>query len=152
VGYAILDFDGELIHIESSKKLSLDKLIEETIRFGKPIIVGSDITDPPKFVKKYATNTKSIIVKPNNPLNFETKKKITLKYLKEKQTKLKDKHQVAALYAALIAYKNFKALFIKIDKALVKKNMKYLSSKIKIKVLSEKTPIQECIRIVERPY
>ena len=150
MGYAILDFDGELIHIESSKKLSLDKLIEETIRFGKPIIVGSDITDPPKFVKKYATNTKSIIVKPNNPLNFETKKKITLKYLKEKQTKLKDKHQVAALYAALIAYKNFKALFIKIDKALVKKNMKYLSSKIKIKVLSEKTPIQECIRIVER--
>ena len=103
-------------------------------------------------MKKYATNTKSIIVKPNNPLNFETKKKITLKYLKEKQTKLKDKHQVAALYAALIAYKNFKALFIKIDKALVKKNMKYLSSKIKIKVLSERTPIHECIRIFERSY
>ena len=147
-----MNFDGKLIHVDSSKKLSLDKLIEETIKFGKPIIVGSDIINLPKFVKKFATNTKSIIVKPSNPLNFETKKKITLKYLKEKETKLKDKHQIAALYAALIAYKNFKSLFIKIDKALVKKNMKYLSSKIKIKVLSERTPIHECIRIFERSY
>ncbi len=152
VGYAILNFNGDLIHVDSSKKLSIDKLIEETISFGKPLIVGSDIVNPPKFVRRYATDTKSILVKPSLPINFEHKKKVTLKFLKEREVKLKDKHQIAALYAALIAYKKFKSLFLKIDRILQRQNKQYLSSEIKVKVLSNKVPIVETIKIVESSY
>lgn len=83
------------------------------------------------------------------PSNFENKKKVTLEFLKGREIKLKDKHQIAALYGALIAYKNYKTLFLKIDRILQKQNKQYLSSKIKIKVLSDKTPITESIRIIE---
>lgn len=135
--------------MNSSKKLSIDKLIEETISFGKPLIVGSDITDPPKFVRKYATDTKAILVKPNLSSNFENKKKVSSDFLKGKDLKLKDKHQIAALYAALIAYKSFKTLFLKIDRILQKQNKQYLSSRIKVKVISDQTPISESIKIIE---
>jgi len=130
----------------------LDKLIEEIIRFGKPIIVGSDITHPPKFVKKFATDTKSIIVSPSSPSNFEKKKKIAYYFIKEMQIKLRDKHQIAALYAAILAYKNFKSLFNKIDRRLEKQNKKHLSSEIKLTVLAQNTPISESIKLAESTF
>jgi len=108
-GIAILDFDGELLSLFSSKDLSLDRVIKHLTGFGKVSLIAVDVKPAPGFVPKLATQLGSEIFMPEESLPVNEKIELTKEY------KTKNSHQRDALAAALIAFSKFKNKFAKID-------------------------------------
>ena len=141
VGYAILDLNGNLVDINSFKG-SLDKTVELVTKKGKIVIVGTDVSHIPKFIEKFSAKISARVIKPEKDLGYLQKRKITKEFLKNKNLKVKNKHEMDALASAIFAYKNFKGLFNKIDNEI--KNEE-ISSKVKKLVLVEQIPIKKAL-------
>lgn len=152
VGYAILDLDGGLVEVNSFKG-NLDQAVKIISNKGKVIIIGTDVMNTPKFIQKFSARINAKVIVPERDLLYIRKKKLTKEYLKDKELKLKNKHEMDALASALFAYKSFKGLFNKIDneislflgrKALGKESEE-VSSKVKKLVLVEQIPIKKAL-------
>ncbi len=145
IGYAALNLDGELLKIESSKNSNLNQTISKVNMLGKIVVVGTDVNPAPKFVGKVASNLGAEIVEPKDDLLLKYKKKLTKEFLKDKEIKIKNKHELDALAAALAAFKHYKPLFNKIDNHLNQINKLYLNKKIKNTVLVNKMSIKKAL-------
>jgi len=108
-GIAILDFDGELLSLFSSKDLSLDRVIQHLTGFGKGSLIAVDVKPAPGFVTRLATKLGSQLYVPEEPLHVSEKIELT------RGIKTKNSHQRDALAAALTAHHKFKNKFMKID-------------------------------------
>ena len=108
-GIAILDFDGELLSLFSSKDLSLDKVIKYLTGFGKVSLIAVDVKPAPSFVTRLATKLGSQLSVPEEPLHVSEKIELT------RGNKTKNSHQRDALAAALTTHHKFKNKFMKID-------------------------------------
>jgi len=108
-GIAILDFDGELLSLFSSKDLSLDKVVQHLTGFGKVSLIAVDVKPAPSFVTGLATKLGSHLSVPEEPLHVSEKIELT------RGNKTKNSHQRDALAAALTAHHKFKNKFMKID-------------------------------------
>ena len=144
VGIALLDLDGNLVHVDSFKG-DLYEAIKRATQFGKILVVGTDVCKVPRFVEKFAIKVGARIVVPDYDLLFHEKRKKTKEFLKNLDIKLKDKHQMDALAAALIAFRQYNGLFSKID-SKVGVNM---SRKIRELVLVEDIPIRKALGLVK---
>ena len=141
VGYAILDLDGNLVEI-SSFKGNISKILLEISKYGKVLLIGTDVMKVPKFVKKVSVQLGAKVISPEYNLLLREKRKKTKAYLKKINTKLKDMHQLDALAAALVAYRHVKSLFNKIDNEI--KDEK-ISKEVKKIVLVENIPIKHAL-------
>ncbi|MBI2499677.1 DUF460 domain-containing protein [Candidatus Woesearchaeota archaeon] len=141
VGYAILDLNGGLIDVGSFKG-SLDQAVKIISNKGKVIIIGTDVMNTPKFIQKFSARINAKVIVPERDLLYIQKKKMTKEYLKEKELKLKNKHEMDALASALFAYKSFKGLFNKIDNEI---NNEEISNRVKKLVLVEQIPIKKAL-------
>ena len=141
IGFVLLDLNGNLVVAESFKG-DLNYTLSKAVKYGKIIIVGTDVCKIPKFVEKFASKLLADIVFPDHDLFYYEKRKRTKEYLKINHIKLEDKHQLDALAAALFAYNSHKALFNKIDNEFDKES----SYEIKKQVLINKIPIKHAIR------
>lgn len=145
VGYAALNLNGQLVKIESIRNSDLGKTISRVNKLGKIVAVGTDVHPVPKFVNKLASNLGANIVEPKDDLLLKYKKRLTKEFLKDKEIKLKNKHELDALAAALAAFKHYKPLFNKIDNHLNQINKLYLNQKIKNTVLTKNISIKEAL-------
>ncbi|MBW2996394.1 DUF460 domain-containing protein [Candidatus Woesearchaeota archaeon] len=143
VGYAILDIHGQPIAMHSSKQLNLSKLISTTIKFGKPVLVGSDVSPASHIIEKFATKTGSKLVQPEQDMSIREKNILT------KDFKTKNTHQRDALASALFAYKNKKSLLDKTDRVLKKLNKQPLADKIKEIIIRKKISIKSALKLLE---
>ena len=109
VGYALLDLYGNIVDIDSFKG-DLNEAIFRTSKYNI-LVVGTDVCKIPRFVGRFASRIGAQVVFPENNLLFYEKRKKTKEYLKKLDIKLKNKHEMDALAAALIAYRGFKSLF-----------------------------------------
>ena len=75
-GYAVLDIDGKLLHLNSSKQLDLNQLISQTINLGKAVLVGTDKAKVPNLVGTFATKLGAKIVNPDEDLKVEEKRRM----------------------------------------------------------------------------
>ena len=79
--------------------------------------------------------------------------KIAKEYLKDKKytekIRIENKHQRDSLTGAILAYRNYKTLFNKIDNDLIQKNKHYLSEDVKILVIMKNCPIKKAINLAE---
>jgi len=142
IGYAVLDLDGNLIEVDSFKG-DLDNTVKRISKYGKILLVGTDVMKVPKFVRKVSSQFGAKIISPEYDLLFYEKRKKTKEYLKKIDVKLKDKHQMDALAAALIAYRQVNGLFNKIDNEIEDKR---LSMEVKKIVLIEDIPIKHALK------
>ncbi len=145
IGYAVLDLDGRLVKIESLRNCDLNKAVSKINKLGKIIVVGTDVNPVPKFVDKVASNFGAKVIEPKDDLQLKYKHKVTKEFLKDKKIKIKNKHELDALAAALIAFKHYQPLFNKIDNHLNQINKNYLNKKIKNSVLIKEIPIKKAI-------
>jgi predicted RNase H-like nuclease (RuvC/YqgF family) len=81
------------------------------MKFGNPLIIASDVNPLPKGVEKLASSLGAHVFYPKVSMSYKEKSKI-INYYKEK---IKDSHQKDALAAALRAFKNYHAIFLKIE-------------------------------------
>ena len=144
IGYAALDFDGNIVAIDSFRG-NLSEAISRVNKHGKVIVVGTDVKKVPRFVEKFSSKTGAQLISPKYNLLLQEKKKKTKEFLKDFDMKLKNRHEVAALAAAIIAFKSVNGLFNKIDNEYDKD----ISNKIKQIVLCENIPIKKAFRKVK---
>lgn len=143
-GFAVLDIEGKLIHLNSSKQLDLNSLISKIINLGKVVLVGTDKSKVPHLVESFATKLGARIISPEEDLKVDEKRKITNNF------KFNDEHQGDALASALFAYKETKALLDKID-FFVEEHKKYdIKNRIKELVIIKKISIKSTVDIVEK--
>src|SRR3989338_9246374 len=107
--YAVLDIEGNLMHLNSSKQLDLKLLISDIIKLGKVVLVGTDKANVPRLVEAFATKVGARIVSPKEDLKVNEKRDMT------HNLNFNDEHQGDALASALFACKSTKALLDKID-------------------------------------
>ena len=122
--YAILDLNGQLLNLKSSKLLTLHKVIEEIVEVGKVVVVGTDVKYSPHYIEKFATklNAKLIHPKEDIPVGFKTR--IT------KEFKVRDAHQRDALTAALLAWKEVEPLVKKVGETLKQEGKEHLFDEV----------------------
>ena len=142
--YAVLDIEGNLIHLNSSKQLDLNLLISETIKLGKVVLVGTDKVNVPRLVEAFATKLGARIASPNDDLKVNEKRNMT------NNLNFNDEHQGDALASALFAYKSTKVLLDKID-LFAKENKKHgIKNGIKELVITKKMSIKSAASILEK--
>lgn len=142
-GLAVLDIDGKLIHMNSSKHLDLNSLISDTIDYGKVILVGTDKSKVPGLVKAFATKLGARIISPNEDLKVSEKKQMTADF------KINDDHQGDALASALFAYKTAKPLLEKIDSFAEESKKNNIKALIKELVILNKISIKSAASMIE---
>ena len=148
--YALIDIEGRVVKINSSKKLNLESLVSELLGYGKIILVGTDVNPCPRFVKKVAGALKAQVYVPEENLRVKRKRQVNNEFIRDNKVKLvRDKHQKDALAIALLALKSVKPLFNKIELHLIQNKKEHLLERIKEEVVVNKIPIRKAVEIIE---
>ena len=148
-GYAVLDFDGNILEVKSSKKLNIEIIIKEVFKFGKPVLIGTDVFKTPSFVEKVAARLGTKIIKPESNIQVSHKRVIIKRFLKNKNFELNNKHESDALIGAVLAYKSIKPLLTKIEDKLIKTDKAYLIDNVKKVVIKDNVNIKEAIKLIQ---
>jgi len=144
LAYAILDLDGNVLRVSSSKQLDMNSLTANIYHIGKPLIAATDVNPAPKFVEKFSAVTGSRIVKPKESLKVEQKKELA-----EGQYFTND-HELDALASAIFAFKRVRALLRKIDFFLKKHKKEDLKREVVQLVFSKRVSISDAIAALEK--
>lgn len=115
VGYALLDFQGNIIFVGSRKNFSLSSLIKLLIKKGKINFVACDTKEISKFVLSLASKMNATIIKPEINLSLRKKRQIVKSYIKKfnlinhfNYIKSFNKHELSALASAIFAFKKLR--------------------------------------------
>ncbi|MHA1409772.1 MAG: DUF460 domain-containing protein [Candidatus Odinarchaeia archaeon] len=144
-GLAILNLNGELLALKSTKSFSKSRIISYIYRFGEPLIIASDTVPPSNFVIKLAKITRSKLFSPSKLMTVSEKKEIVSGYVTENHIKLSGSHQRDALAAAIKAFKFYEPLFRKVDMKLRNIPQYVPSSKIKADIVLNEKSISQAI-------
>ncbi len=130
LGYAVLDIDGNIIAVKSSRQHRISNLIKELIGYGKIVIVASDVHPAASIVKKLASKTGARLMQPSSTLRIKDKKRLTSKH------NYSNAHERDALAAAIYSFKRIRSLLKKVDLSLGKDAAPSDSGKIKSLLLT----------------
>ncbi len=105
-GVAAITLDGELVMLFSAKELGRRQVARMLSEVGTPVVVTTDASPPPEYIKKLAAMLNAALVVPPRPLTVEEKRRLVSEYVSSlaRQLKVRDSHQRDALAAALNAY------------------------------------------------
>ena len=87
--YALLDLNGNLLDVNSSKNYDLGTLIKVIAEKGLPLIVGCDKKNVPWFVQDFATKTGAKVISPEEDLKVAEKKDIARLFKGKAETRTK---------------------------------------------------------------
>ncbi|MFH1511312.1 MAG: DUF460 domain-containing protein [Candidatus Woesearchaeota archaeon] len=144
-GLCLLDFEGKIVFLSSSKELSFGDIIDKTLSFGRPVIVGSDRKHAPELVMRYATKFGARVVLPDHDLLIEEKKAIVAE-------KTRNSHEFDCLASARHALKQTEPLLTKIKSFVAKNRKQRYFSDIASMVIREGIPIKVASDLLEKPF
>lgn len=133
LGIAILDLNGNLKSIFSSKNLQRRDVIDKISKFGYPSVISTDVNPPPKMVEKFSKSFDAVLHVPDSNLSVSEKNELCREY------EVKNSHERDALSAALKAYNNFLSKFENIDARLREFELESLSLEVKNLILKGKS-------------
>jgi predicted RNase H-like nuclease (RuvC/YqgF family) len=113
---AILDTEGNIIKLSSKRAENRSEIINYILKFGKPVLVASDVNPLPKNIEKISTSLGCEAYYPEVSLSNLEKAKMIKKYKEE----IKNSHQKDALAAGIKAFRNYHSLFLKVEEILEK--------------------------------
>ena len=116
-GIAVLNLNGNLIDVFSSKDVGISGAIRYLVGKGRISIIATDVSPAPGFVLKLATRLGSSVSIPSESLKINEKLELTQSY------KTEDSHQRDALAAALNTFNKFKNKFQKIESIVAESDM-----------------------------
>lgn len=108
VGFCVLEMNGRVVSLQSSKALTLDRIIEKTVHLGRLVIVGCDKRKVPEFVSKYAAQFRAKTISPDHDLSIEEKRELV------GTRKTINSHEFDSLASALFCLKETAPLLRKI--------------------------------------
>ncbi len=116
LGYAVLDTQGRILRTRASKQLELNSLLEEVVRLGSILAIGTDKKKVPGLVEKAAAAVRARVVSPREDLAVTEKDELTM------GCAVSTEHEKDALAAALYAHKELEPLLERIRKVLEAEN------------------------------
>lgn len=118
IGLAIIDLNGNILHITSIKEASHSQIINEIIKYGRVVVVSTDVTNPPKNVKKLATLLNSKIYAPKKSMTIDFKNNLVDEYIKKTKSRfnISNAHERDSLSAAIKSYKHYEKKLKIVDK------------------------------------
>lgn len=154
-GIAILNFNGELLELLSSKNIGLKGVIEKIIDRGKASLIATDVNPCPTFVSNLATKLGAKLFVPKESLHVQEKNILTKNY------KVMDNHQRDALAAAITAFNFARKKFLDTNMQLSDEmkhlllqgeNVKKLDNHAKREILSIKKEIDVKVNKQNKKY
>jgi len=103
---AVLDADGNVIELKSSKDLTTSDIIERVESLGRPAVVATDVTPVPKAVERIAKSLGARLYTPKRDMTVDEKRELVKGHLSrvKRGPTPSDTHQRDALAAAIKAY------------------------------------------------
>ncbi|MEZ0247947.1 MAG: DUF460 domain-containing protein [Thermoproteus sp.] len=111
-GIAIMDLNGRVLHTEARRNLSRGDALRRIYQWGTPVVVASDVSDVPDYVKKLAAMCGAVLFKPERDLLVDEKSSVANKLGYPVATT----HERDALAAAYKAYTEYRIKFEKLEK------------------------------------
>lgn len=145
IGIAMLDFDGNILTLRSTKIFSRSRIIRMISQCGTAIIVATDVIPVPDFVQKLANALKARLYTPSKLLSVAEKQEIVQQYVKEKKVKVANSHQRDALASAIKAYSRFRNMFEKIKAHLKETGVDLSYDQVGVQVIRRNLPIKTVI-------
>ncbi|NLV28189.1 MAG: DUF460 domain-containing protein [Methanomicrobiales archaeon] len=99
IGIAVLDLNGELLKVHSSRQMTMGDVTEFLWSLGKPIIIASDVVPMPFSVEKIRRSFQAVPHTPKQDISVETKYELAGKF------GYGNDHERDALTAAIEAYR-----------------------------------------------
>lgn len=140
VGYAALDTKGRILKTRSSKQLELNSLLEEIVKLGSVLAMGTDKGKCPSLIEKAAAKTGAKVIVPKEDMLVAEKEALT------KGRATGNGHERDALAAALYAYKELEPLLNRIEKALEREGKQDIFMEVTEIVVATGTNIKDAIR------
>jgi predicted RNase H-like nuclease (RuvC/YqgF family) len=110
IGIGAVDLDGNLVHMKSSRQMSMSDVIEELHQIGKPLVIASDVRQMPYSVEKIRRAFSAVPYTPRQDRSQEEKIAVTSGFGPAND------HERDALFAALDAYRFYKNKFQNVAK------------------------------------
>lgn len=107
---AILDLNGDLKSIISSRVFSFADIVEHISAGGDPLVIATDVTPPPAAVERVKRVFNAVLYTP--PRFISAEEKINL----AKRFGYANDHERDAIAAALLAFNSYKSKFAQIEK------------------------------------
>lgn len=128
IGVAVLNLNGELMGLISSRMMSVPDIVEYIRDKGKPVVVATDVVPPPATVEKIKRSFKATLFVPNERIAVDEKVKLARPY------GYGNDHERDALAAAVKAFNAYKNKFAQIDR----KAPSYLAGDVKAMAIGGK--------------
>ena len=145
VGYAAIDFEGNVKQVDSGKDLDLGALIPRLISLGKPLIVASDKQKNTDFVDKLAVKTGARVMCPDYDLKVSEKRELLGSY------ETKNHHETDALASAVFALKKIRPLLNKINIFIEHYKKEGIKPQLIEFVVGKELNIRGAVEIIEEP-
>jgi predicted RNase H-like nuclease (RuvC/YqgF family) len=108
-GVAILDLDGSVLSVLSARNLDRTDVAEHCVKFGKPVVVSTDVSNPPEAVKKLSSAFGAKLFYPLENMTIEEKRDLVRRF--DSQNKVRTSHERDSLAAAAKAFTFYAQLF-----------------------------------------
>lgn len=102
---AILDLEGRVLDLTSSRTMSRSDVVEHITRYGRPLIVASDVSPMPEAVDKIRRAFGAVAHQPSESLSTEAKIDLS------RGVRYRNDHERDALSAAREAYSRYRNKF-----------------------------------------
>lgn len=100
---AVLDLDGNLVNVKSAKNFSKDQIIQFIVSTGKPLVIGTDVSNSPSLIEDIASNMGAERCVPSDDLQASYKEQLTGRF----DLGRTDAHTTDATAAAEYAYREY---------------------------------------------
>jgi uncharacterized protein len=155
-----MDLEGNILSVQSFKEIPRAEIINHIIRFGKTVIISTDVSPPPKMVKKLAASLNAKLDYPQRDMSVGSKMDLVETFLDEKRSEEKSKtinpeliprnaHQRDALASSIRTYNSYRKKLEQIKTRASEVNLNQEQTDLIKKMLINGRAISTAIKIVQ---
>lgn len=151
VGYAVMDIEGNLVCIGSSKNTGMSMIIDKIIPLGSVLLVGTDKFKIPRFIEKFSSNNGAKVVSPRYDLSIDEKRNSIRNFDSSLLRRASNNHEVDALASAVLAYNSYSFLFKKIKRFAELNSVQDRENRMIREIVTNKISMKEALSRILRP-
>lgn len=138
-GIAVIDLEGNVAYTDSKKGIDRSWIIETIQKYGKPVIIATDVTPVPDTVKKIASVFNARLYVPKDTVSVPEKRELVHRAQSIIGPAGLDSHERDALAAALLAYREMSAKINQLEAYVKRLGLDLPLSKLKRYVIEGRT-------------
>ncbi len=112
----MLTLDGRIHRLVSGKSLTRADIIRQVYEQGIPVMVATDVTPVPHFVKKIASTVNAELYVPKREIAVSDKQELAREF--SEGIKIRNAHERDALTAAVYAYRSIQPKLLQIERKI----------------------------------